>query len=342
MSRGADGQRPRRDTVDAGPAPGQERAQATPFRVIPIPCPFGAGSTVYVYYLDTPRPALVDTGVAGSPARVIEPALAAAGIQLSDVRWLLATHGHWDHIGGAHAARQRGAGDIQLALHEADAVLLRDRRAHLRGYAGVRFRFLDDPAALAAQDALLFENISGELGAERSLRGGERLDLGGGFVAEVVHTPGHSPGSVTFVVESGGARLAFTGDAMQVAGSAGGRFPLFVDPAAYRATQRRLLEDVRPDRLYTGHRFLDLEGRALPEQIVGDDVSRALRASIQFEQRLEAAAARVRRPDGALPTAHDFAPAAEALGNPADNPSAWPGPFFTTLGGYLGLDWSAE
>ena len=45
-------------------------------RVVPIPCPFGlTGGIVYVYYIDAPEPALVDTGVAASPETIIEPAL---------------------------------------------------------------------------------------------------------------------------------------------------------------------------------------------------------------------------------------------------------------------------
>jgi len=57
-----------------------------PARIIPIPCPFGtSGMLVYCYYVDAPQPALIDVGVAGTPAGCIEPALAKAGFKLSDV-----------------------------------------------------------------------------------------------------------------------------------------------------------------------------------------------------------------------------------------------------------------
>src|ERR687884_1559173 len=102
-------------------------------RVVAVPCPFGqTGGLVYVYYIDAPQPALVDTGVAASPGATIEPALNAVGLSLKHVKWILATHGHWDHIGGAHAARSRAADDAALALHAADAELLGSRRAHMR------------------------------------------------------------------------------------------------------------------------------------------------------------------------------------------------------------------
>ena len=107
-------------------------------RVVRVACPFGqTGGVVYVYYIDAPQPALIDTGVAASPERNIEPALNAAGISIKDVRWILATHGHWDHIGGAAAARLLAGEGANLALHGADAELLGSRRAHMRPRCGV-------------------------------------------------------------------------------------------------------------------------------------------------------------------------------------------------------------
>src|SRR5438128_438413 len=88
--------------------------------------------------------------------------------------------------------------------------------AHMQrdGYHALRFRYLDDMQALARQDALLMQNLSGELAADRALSGGERISLGGDVSVEVVHTPGHSPGSATFVLS--GLDWAFTGDGVQV------------------------------------------------------------------------------------------------------------------------------
>ena len=122
---------------------------------------------------------------------MIEPALAEAGLRLDDVHWILATHGHFDHIGGAYAIRERIGTHAETAIHVDDAALLRDRGLHLPSYAGIRFRFLDDPAALAQTDAMLMENISGELAVDRALGEGDRIDLGDGLVMRVVHTPGH-------------------------------------------------------------------------------------------------------------------------------------------------------
>jgi hydroxyacylglutathione hydrolase len=303
-------------------------------RIIPVPCPFGtAGGTVYVYYIDAPQPALVDTGVAASPGATIEPALNALGLSLRNVKWILATHGHWDHIGGAHSARAMAADDVQVALHGADAELLRSRRAHMAedGYQALRFRYLDDAEALARQDALLMENLSGELAADRELQGGERISLGGDFTVEAVATPGHSPGSVSFLVND----LLCTGDGVQVRGSASGGFPLYVDPLAYRATQQKLLEDVRPTRLYAGHRFALLDGTPLDSVIEGPQVEQALRDCLAFHDQIAEASRGVNALDLAHPNALALGPAAEALGYQRSQPLTWPAAFFITMHGYM-------
>jgi hydroxyacylglutathione hydrolase len=303
-------------------------------RVVPVACPFGqTGGVVYVYYIDAPQPALVDTGVAASPEGTIEPALNRAGISIKDVRWILATHGHWDHIGGAHSARSMAHEGVSLALHAADAGLLASRRAHMvpDGYQAIRFRYLDDPESLAKQDALIMENLSGELRADRELQGGERINLGGDISIEVVHTPGHSPGSVSFVLS--GLDWAFTGDSVQVCGSAG--VPLYADPLTYGASQRRLLEEVRPRRLHMGHRFRALDGSVFDSVIDGPAVEHALRDSLAMHERIASAAATVSGVDVAHPKAAALAPVAQALGLPKDDPAAWPPPFFITVHGHL-------
>src|SRR4029450_8655218 len=102
-------------------------------RIVPVACPFGTtGGGVYVYYIDAPQPALVDTGVAASPGACIEPALNAQGLSLKSVKWILTTPGHWDHTGGPHAARELAADGVQVAIHGADADLLRSKNAHLQ------------------------------------------------------------------------------------------------------------------------------------------------------------------------------------------------------------------
>src|SRR5262249_50398399 len=148
---------------------------------------------------------------------------------------------------------------------------------------------------------------------------------------EVVHTPGHSPGSVSFVLD--GLHWAFTGDSVQVCGSAG--VPLYVDPVAYSASQHKLLDDVKPVRLHMGHRFKTLDGGQFDSVIEGDQVQQALRDSLAAHERLASAARTVTGNDLNNPRAADLKPAAQAMGFDPEQPTTWPPPFFLTLHGHL-------
>ena len=85
---------------------------------------------------------------------------------------VLATHGHYDHIGSAGAFC---GDDIPFYIHEADQLALTDPGAWGSG-------FPTPPAPV--KDV-------------RTVTDGDVLDLGG-FRIEILHTPGHTPGSICF------------------------------------------------------------------------------------------------------------------------------------------------
>ena len=81
------------------------------------------------------------------------------------------------------------------------------------------------------------------------LTGGETLSLGGDVTVSARHVPGHTAGSVAYVVD--GQDSVFVGDAVQIHGAANG-FPGYEDPGAYRSSLRYLRDSVRPQHLGTG------------------------------------------------------------------------------------------
>ena len=127
---------------------------------------------------------LVDAGHAGS-ARLLRPYLARIGRSLEHITRIVCTHGHPDHIGGVHEiAALSGA---EVLLHPADAERLR-----------IRFR---EVVALLTRAPSHAEPI--EEGDELPVLGGVRI----------LHTPGHTPGSVCLY--SSRDRFVIVGDLLQ-------------------------------------------------------------------------------------------------------------------------------
>ncbi|MGY0069539.1 MBL fold metallo-hydrolase [Streptomyces sp. QTS137] len=90
------------------------------------------------------------------------------------------TRGRVDHVGGAHVLWERAGRRAQVVIHEADAPMLRSRRAHVDGRPARRGRYPGDPAGEARVTAAANAVISGETEPTLLVRGGEGISLGGG------------------------------------------------------------------------------------------------------------------------------------------------------------------
>jgi glyoxylase-like metal-dependent hydrolase (beta-lactamase superfamily II) len=135
---------------------------------------------------------LIDSGHAGSvPA--IERALAGLGASIADVRRLICTHGHPDHAGSARALADRG---IEVFIHSADAENLEV------GLGDVVRR---------PSRGRIFAAMTPPLLGFTPLADGDVLPVLGGL--RVIHTPGHTPGSVCLFAPRDG--ILFVGDTLQ-------------------------------------------------------------------------------------------------------------------------------
>ena len=130
-----------------------------------------------VYLITTPQGhILINTGVGDSVAP-IRANVEALGFKLADVKLLLATHGHWDHVGAmAELKRVTGA---PLHIHEGDADVV-------EAGGGVDYRYPEGRAPI-------FEPAK----VDRRLKDGEQIRLGG-MELTVHHHPGHTKGSASF------------------------------------------------------------------------------------------------------------------------------------------------
>lgn len=299
--------------------------------VHPLVSPWGRFG-LYSFLIDAPEPAVVDTGIASSPVEGMIPALEAIGRRVEDVRWILLTHGHIDHIGGAYALWELTGRRAQVVIHEADAPMLRSRRAHVEEYLEGRGRYLGGPEAEARVTAATRAVISGEMEPTLLVRGGETLSLGGDVTVSVHSIPGHTPGSVAYAVD--GQRSVFVGDSVQVHGAANG-FPGYTDPAAYRTSLEHLRDEVRPRHLYLGHPYRRADGRPYGVELDESQAQEAIEQSLAVEGRVASAARRCLEA-GLEETDSPYSPfagVAEELDYSGD-PTLEPSPFFASLHGY--------
>lgn len=295
-----------------------------------IAAPWGRFA-LFSYLIDGPEPAIVDTGVSASAAGV--PAqLRRLGRDIADVRWILLTHGHIDHVGGAFALWEATGRRARVVISATDAHFLRSRRDHVEEALELRGPYVDGTTLEAAKRAEVLEAISGEMEPHVTVADGDVLDLGS-LRVRVVAIPGHTAGSVAYVVEdpSGAAEHVFVGDAVQCHGAASG-FPGYEDPDAYRGSLQRVAA-LDPQRLYLGHPYRREDQTPFPVVLDAAGARAALRASLDREAEIREAVERATPDETASPYSPFEALAAE-LGYAGD-PTLEPAPFFTTLHGYL-------
>nr|MDA8219469.1 MBL fold metallo-hydrolase [Dehalococcoidales bacterium] len=150
-------------------------------------------SEAHVYLLLGDQVALVDTCVAASVPRFIEPALRSLDLKLGDIDLIINTHAHHDHLGGNAAVRKASA-KVKVLVHEADRPFTDVPDGFLTSEFDIShlFKMIGREDMLADRRATLDRNIGPSPVVDRWLKDGDKLDLGRGLELDVIHTPGHT------------------------------------------------------------------------------------------------------------------------------------------------------
>jgi len=150
-----------------------------PFRI--------AGNLYYVgtydlgcYLITTPKGhVLINSGLSESPS-MIQKNVEALGFKFADIKILLTTQGHYDHVAGlAEIKKLTGA---KMMVQEGDAQVLADG-----GHSD--FIFGNNEAAFFAP-----------IKVDRVLHDGDTIQIGGTTLL-VLHHPGHTKGSTSYLVD---------------------------------------------------------------------------------------------------------------------------------------------
>ena len=180
---------------------------------------------------------LVDAGMPGDHRHILRR---MQDLGRDDLNLIFITHAHIDHYGSA-AALKRITG-AKIAIHAADMETLADGRTELGEVRG-RGRVI---GWIMPMINALFRDAA--VRADLIFEDGDNLD-GYGLHAEVIHTPGHTPGSCSLWVDG---RNAFVGDLLSTNGGAHAQ-RYYASNWSQIAGSLDRLGALEPKTIYPGH-----------------------------------------------------------------------------------------
>ena len=192
-----------------------------------------------IYLLDGGEEmAMIDCGL-GVSVPLLYRNIESLGLEKERLKYVVATHGHIDHIGGLAALKKQG---VQVVAHAGDLPAIEENNPYLNAavYYGVDYR----PVKV---DIVMRE---------------ETMELSVGKVNLcLLHTPGHTPGSIAAYADIDGKRILFGQDVH-------GPFDRAwrSDIGQWRKSMQLLL-DLQADILCEGH-YGVMEGRERVEDFI--------------------------------------------------------------------------
>lgn len=147
------------------------------------------------------------------------------------VKYIILTHGHVDHIGAL--AQLKKATQAEILIHSKDSAMLYDPDQNLS--------FLSGDKIIATK-------------ADKLLEEGNIIQCGG-IKLEVLHTPGHTPGSISLLTDM----MIFTGDALFCGSIGRTDFP--------GSSYQKLIDSIKDKLLSKNDDFIIYPGHGPPSTI---------------------------------------------------------------------------
>lgn len=174
-----------------------------PFKV-PVSPEMSIDRFAFVYLIFGDRIHLIDSGVAGAES-IIWEYIKKQGREPEEVSSLIFTHSHPDHIGAAESIKRRTGCTVFAHRYEREWIEDTEQQFTERPVPG--FHTL----------------VEGPVEVDRLVDEGEELELEKKTICKIIHTPGHSKGSISLLFEEEKALL--TADALVFPGD----LPIYED-----------------------------------------------------------------------------------------------------------------
>lgn len=143
-----------------------------------------------LYLLDLGELVLIDTGAGTSVSGIIHN-IKELGLDPDNISTVILTHCHIDHAGGAHEFKSRFGARIIMHCLDANAVETGDKVRTGASWYGVSFEPLAVDVKITTDEELLYFGPQGVV---------------------CLHTPGHTPGSISLYLDKDGKRILFGQD----------------------------------------------------------------------------------------------------------------------------------
>jgi len=183
-----------------------------------------ADAAVYLVRFDD-KAALIDAGSGRNQAQLIKNIAQCLGPNVQ-LEYLLLTHCHFDHAGGAQAVRNEYG--CRIVAHELDAIYLESGDNRVTG-------------------AVVYGARLEPFGVDIKLQGQESTFAIGSGAVRAIHCPGHSPGSVVYTTDIDGQLVLFAQDLHGPI-----RSEWLSDEKQYLASLERVA-NLKPDLLLESH-----------------------------------------------------------------------------------------
>jgi len=177
---------------------------------------------VYAYLVFGDKITLIDSGVSGAES-IIFKYINNNGRDPNEISMLILSHAHPDHLGAAKTIQEKTGCIVSAHANAKHWIENTEKQFKDRPVPG--FHTL----------------VGGSVGVDRELEDGQTLELEKGLTCKVLHTPGHSRGSISLFFES--EKTLITADAIPLPGD----LPIYDDIVTCMESIKRLnsLEGVK-------------------------------------------------------------------------------------------------